>query len=569
MSNTNENTCQESGENSSPENVMLDIIRTMDTISEERHEEKENPTTGFVDTGGEPSREESVHESDPVLRKDRNEKVSMSRTLVRSASSILSIEPKKPETPKGWAALLGVVGTALTMHEIRLQKSLTGPPLVFAQKSPTMDRLQEILSKNTTNQCEKGMLTRDVRPSLFVGTRSHLASMAAYAFHGPKEKHLRFEEKMRMEADGAEVSVVWEVPRQSYQSSLHTHFTNEEQKEKILNGPISRPVVIICHGINNDANFGYMKALMRSCSDKGWIACGVNFRGCGGLKMVTPRGYNAGYTGDLRSVIQKVEARLQEDVPIFLMGNSLGANIMTKYLGEEGYSKTLPKCIAGAVSLGNPLYIRSDTAASPWAEILGLGVKKTMLANWKTLRHMTCFHFQSAVRKALLSRTIGQLDEELAPFLVRNEPHYPFEQKIGYENGTAYWHDASSNRYIQHISVPILNLSSLDDFLVKKHALNSLEKCIVNPNVLVVKTKCGGHLGWQESPPDGTFGLGKSWAATAAAEFIAAILEIRSYKDTEYLQTDAEPAVNEQKLLMNAQSLVEDMYSSKALTSKL
>ena len=75
-----------------------------------------------------------------------------------------------------------------------------------------------------------------------------------------------------------------------------------------------------------------------------------------------------------------------------------------------------------------------------------------MLANWKTLRHMTCFHFQSAVRKALLSRTIGQLDEELAPFLVRNEPHYPFEQKIGYENGTAYWHDASSNRYIQHIS---------------------------------------------------------------------------------------------------------------------
>ena len=88
--------------------------------------------------------------------------------------------------------------------------------------------------------------------------------------------------------------------------------------------------------------------------------------------MVTPRGYNAGYTGDLRSVIQKVEARLQEDVPIFLMGNSLGANIMTKYLGEEGYSKTLPKCIAGAVSLGNPLYIRSDTAASPWAEILGL-----------------------------------------------------------------------------------------------------------------------------------------------------------------------------------------------------
>ena len=117
--------------------------------------------------------------------------------------------------------------------------------------------------------------------------------------------------------------------------------------------------------------------------------------------------------------------------------------------------------------------------------------------------------------------------------------------------------------------MPILNLSSLDDFLVRKHAMNSLVKCIINPNVIVVKTKCGGHLGWQESPPEGEFGLGKSWAATAAAEFISAILEVRSYKEQKNIKTSPEPAINERKLLMNAQCLVEDMYSSKRLTSKL
>lgn len=595
MSESNNVPSQESGEASSSENAMLDIIRSMDAISEERTDGTNTLSQSETKVPGQedPSMEDLGDSSDC----SEEEQVSLPRDLVRRASSsLLAMEPQTPKTPAGWVALLSVLGSALTLKEIRLQKSLTGPPLVYAQSSPKMDQLQEILSKNTSQTCGRGMLTRDVKPSLFVGTRSHLASAAAYALHGPKERHLRFEEKMHMTSDGAEISVVWEVPRQTYKSSLQSRLTNDELKEQILNGPIDRPVVIILHGINNSAHFGYMKDLMRSCSDKGWIACGVNFRGCGGVKMTTPRGYNAAYTGDLRTIIQKVEARLEEDTPIFLMGNSLGANIMTKYLGEEGYCKTLPKCIAGAVSLGNPLHIKSSNLKSPWAELLGLGIKKTVVENWRAIGQMSCFHFQSAVRKALLSRTLGQLDDSMAPFLVRNEPYSPFQQKIGYENGDAYWKDASSNRYVQHISgmleiwcyevhlfpildltivdlicfiVPLLNLTSKDDFLVNKHAMNSLEKCTVNPNVIVVKTKCGGHLGWQESPPDGKFGLGKSWATTAAAEFISAVLEMRSFEAPKNTSPGSEAVIDERKLMLNAQSLVEDMYSLKKLTSKL
>ena len=434
---------QESGENVTSESALQDIIRTMDAISEERR----NSGT-YVSSG----KEELSIDKKEVSCTEEKTSIPSRELFVRRTSSLLSIEPTNPETPAGWATLLGVLGSALTLHEIRLQKSLTCPPLVFAQSSPKMERLQEILSKNTSQKCGKGMLTRNVKPSLFVGTRSYLGSAAAYLLHGPEEKYLCFEEEMRMESDGAVTSVVWEVPLQIYSSSLHFHLTDEEQKEKILRGPIDRPVVMICHGINNNANFGYMKGLMRSCTDKGWIACAVNFRGCGSVKMTTPRGYNAAYTGDLRTIIQKVEARLAGGTPVFLMGNSLGANLITKYLGEEGYCGTLPKCIAGAVSLGNPLHIKSSSLTSPWGELLGMGIKKSVFTNWRAVSHMSCFHYQSAVRKALLSRTIGQLDEHMAPFLVRNEPHYPFEQKIGYENGDAYWHDASSNRYVQHIS---------------------------------------------------------------------------------------------------------------------
>jgi predicted alpha/beta-fold hydrolase len=59
-----------------------------------------------------------------------------------------------------------------------------------------------------------------------------------------------------------------------------------------MKGPIDLPVVLILHGINNNASFGYVKSLMRTCTNRGWLAVGMNFRGCGGVPLATPRAYN-------------------------------------------------------------------------------------------------------------------------------------------------------------------------------------------------------------------------------------------------------------------------------------
>lgn len=57
--------------------------------------------------------------------------------------------------------------------------------------------------------------------------------------------------------------------------------------------------------------------------------------------------------------------------------------------------------------------------------------------------------------------------------------------------------------------------------------------------MVVVKTRCGGHLGWQESPPPSRDANGKelpstwfgggigSWSDVAVADFIEALLETR------------------------------------------
>jgi predicted alpha/beta-fold hydrolase len=329
---------------------------------------------------------------------------------------------------------------------------------------------------------------------------------------------------MEMTQDGAKIAVDWEVPPNS-------NVDPQIQKQQVLHGIIRQPVVLILHGINNDTSFGYMRSLMRACSKRGWIAAGMNFRGCGGVPLATPRSYNGGYTGDLRCVVWRISARLAKGIKIFIVGNSLGANLITKYLGEEGLSETLPECVAGGISLGNPLVLNGAGIHFPWNYLLGLGAKKGLLQHWRTLRLMKAPQYQSAVRDALVSGTIGDFDEAMAPIFIRNSLIAPYAPKIGYKNAKSYWTDASSYRLIRHISVPTLVLTSQDDFLVHHGSMAKLAYCLANPNVIIVNTKCGGHLGWHECPPDGNMFVGTSWADTATMDFIDAVLQGHGISD--------------------------------------
>ena len=472
----------------------------------------------------------------------------LSNQINRRRSSIVE---SLPDTPQGWATLVTTAASALLAYELRLQQSLTSPPLVFCQDTPTNAKLKHMLSIPK----ETGILSRNIKPSLLVGTRGRLASIAAYALpHGRDDTmiasggnadndgddggtvpgsntKLRFRELMTMGYDGAQIAIDWELPPEPITSTHAPYKSPAHSRNEIFHGPITKPVVVILHGINNDASFGYIRSLMKACTDRGWVAAGYNFRGCGGVPLRTPRGYTGAYTGDLRCTINNVVQRMADtNVPIFIVGNSLGANLITKYLGEEGRAGTLPPNVAGGIALGNPLQIHSNNMHFPWAEILGMGVKKMILMHWRAFRKVTALDHKAAIHKALMSRTIGQLDCALAPYMIRNNPDYPFEVRVGYEDGEAYWDDASSHKYVQFVSVPMLKVTAQDDFLVYNSSLRKMSHCSENPNVFVVKTKCGGHLGWQEAPPDtgNVFGFGTSWADTATTEFIDAVIKLRN-----------------------------------------
>ena len=132
--------------------------------------------------------------------------------------------------------------------------------------------------------------------------------------------------------------------------------------------------------------------------------------------------------------------------------------------------------------------------------------------------------FQAAVRKGFLANTLGSIDRAVAPIRIRNDAFYPFSSRIGYESGEAYWHDSSSYRFVRFISVPFLHVTAADDFLVSRPSRNKIGFCLENPNVMVIETRCGGHLGWQETPPESTFGA-SSWADVASADFFQSLMD--------------------------------------------
>jgi predicted alpha/beta-fold hydrolase len=464
----------------------------------------------------------------------------------RSDAMIEGIHNNLPTSPSGWALLACSAASLGLQYELKIQKELTMPPIVFCQESShsvlneRMDRIYRKLSRSNNNNTDEGIFTRKITPSLGIGTRGVISSTAAYLFpdiNATSNTTTRRErEVMKMGADGALLVLDWEIPLIPVE--------NNAQLDIKKPNSIDKPVVLILHGMNNDSTFGYVRSMMRTATERGWIAVCMNLRGQDGLHQVksnSPRGYNAGYTGDLRSVIHQIEFRLKRTKldngnveymggPLFLLGYSLGANIITKYLGEESLHGTLSKCIGGGAAMGNPLHINSGSIHFPWNILLAAGIKRSLLQNFKAFRQHHDPGFQRAMVKACMAPTIGQIDDIAAPYVLRNDNHPPYTTRIGYKDGEEYWWDSSSHRYVAHVSVPLLKISARDDFLVFGQFARKLNHCLENPNVVVVKTRCGGHLGWQESPPPSKDGNSKrtgSWSDVAVAEFIDALLQIR------------------------------------------
>lgn len=107
----------------------------------------------------------------------------------------------------------------------------------------------------------------------------------------------------------------------------------------------------LADGLTGGSHESYVKSVaVQALRKRGWRIAVLNYRGCGFPSVLTsPQFYHGGYTEDVRRGIRHLR-QLLPDAPLLAIGFSLGANILTKLLGEDGLDSPLN----AAVALSNP-----------------------------------------------------------------------------------------------------------------------------------------------------------------------------------------------------------------------
>lgn len=91
-----------------------------------------------------------------------------------------------------------------------------------------------------------------------------------------------------------------------------------------VDGPATKPLVILFHGLEGSSNSHYAKRIMSAVQQRGWRGVVVHFRGCGGSVNLLPRSYHCGDSAEIDWILKRF--RQKEHGDIFALGVSLGGN---------------------------------------------------------------------------------------------------------------------------------------------------------------------------------------------------------------------------------------------------
>uniref|UniRef100_A0A9I9D1U3 Serine aminopeptidase S33 domain-containing protein n=1 Tax=Cucumis melo TaxID=3656 RepID=A0A9I9D1U3_CUCME len=257
------------------------------------------------------------------------------------------------------------------------------------------------------------------------------------------------------------------------------------------------PTVIVIPGLTSDSSAAYIKHLAFRIAKRGWNVVVSNHRGLGGISLTSERVYNAAWTEDIRRVVDHIHSQHPE-APLFVVGTSIGANVLVKYLGEEGAN--VP--ISGAAAV-----------CSPW-DLL----PRVLLLNTREVhstQDLMCVKLVT-MHQSNLSR-LTEWESIKKSRSVRDFDNYATRILANFETVDAYYRHATSSNYVGNVGVPLLCISALDDPLCTKEAI-PWDECRANRNVVLATTPHGGHLAFYEGITANTL-----WWARAVDEFLGVL----------------------------------------------
>lgn len=288
--------------------------------------------------------------------------------------------------------------------------------------------------------------------------------------------------------------------------------------------PPDTPIIVVQHGLTGGSYEAYVRSIVaRACAPKsdgglGFRAIVVNFRGCAGVPVTSPQFYSAGHTDDLRSALVYISSTFPK-APLHGLGFSLGANVLTRYLGEEGEMSRLRSGIVLACPWDltkNSWRLENEYIPKTfYATALGANLIALLKRNLPDIRKLPPDDRLSPILDNILSLknpTLKEVDHAMTRFIGGSSPPFPFE------SADTYYVWASSHRSLPEIRVPFLALNAADDPIVGFSPLDETAKSVT---CALAVTPSGGHLGWFHG--GSTFGKPDRWIRQPVLEWLHAV----------------------------------------------
>lgn len=265
-------------------------------------------------------------------------------------------------------------------------------------------------------------------------------------------------------------------------------------------GSAAAPVLLILHGLEGSSRSHYATGLLREAAAADWQAVVLNFRSCSGEPNRGRRLYHAGETSDLDWVIRALIER-EPSVRLALVGVSLGANVVLKWLGEHG--ARVPAQIGAAVAISTPFNLTAS------ADTLDRGLRRRLYTagflrsmKAKIRAQAALYHGLVDMRPALRARTFALYDRLVTAPL------------NGFTDEVDYWTRASSGPYLAKIRRPCLLINALNDPFIPAWTLPR-RAVARSPWLEALFVLEGGHAGFLEN-----LRAARSWAERQAMAFV-------------------------------------------------
>lgn len=236
------------------------------------------------------------------------------------------------------------------------------------------------------------------------------------------------------------------------------------------------PLVVVVHGLEGSIDSHYAGAMMQALQKHGFHGLFMHLRGCSGEPNRLDRSYHSGETGDLAAVVR--HAASVTGKPVFAMiGYSLGANALLKWLGEEGGKPPLQRAVAVSV----PFQL-GDAARK-----LSTGFSRL---------------YQSHLLERLRRNYRRKFRRRASPLPVDVDTlrdFYSFDDRItaplhGFSSADDYYRQSSSRQYLKNILCETLILHAQDDPFMFEESIPRNEE--LSSHVTLELSKHGGHVGF-------------------------------------------------------------------------